>query len=371
MLEKNSYDVKTMTDHKTRQDCAHGGVYSVDPKMVQLDFSSSINPLGISKSVLHEISKELRNLCTIYPDPFCGELKNSILDYLKIGLDPSWLLIGNGATELIHIFARTFLRKKVVIPSPTFCEYELSARRVGAKVKFVPLKNWKLDTERMLAESATSCDAIFLCNPNNPTGLLSSSTSIRKIIDDADSDTYIFIDECFIELVDDGDKKNSMIEMVTDHNNVVILRSLTKSFSLAGIRLGYCICSPNIIARMLENKISWNVNGLAQRLGMMVLKDRSYLEKSRRLIRRERTFMMDELHKMNRFSPLQSDVNFFLIRVSNLSSVEVRDYLLNNRGILVRDCSTFTGMDRRYIRVAVKKRKEDVILLDSLKMMDS
>jgi threonine-phosphate decarboxylase len=370
MPEKNSYDVKTMTDHKTRQDCAHGGVYSVDPTKVRLDFSSSINPLGISKSVLHEISKELQNLCTIYPDPFCGELKNSILDYLKIGLDPSWLLIGNGATELIHIFARTFLRKKVIIPSPTFCEYELSARRAGANVKFVPLKNWKLDTERILAESATSCDAIFLCNPNNPTGILSSK-SIRKIIEDAGSDIYIFIDECFIELVDDGDKKNSMIEMVTDHSNVVILRSLTKSFSLAGIRLGYCVCSPNLITRMLENKISWNVNGLAQRLGTMVLKDRSYLDKSRRLIRRERTFMMNELRKMSRFSPLQSDVNFFLIHVANLSSVEVRDYLLNNRGILVRDCGTFTGMDRRYIRVAVRKRKEDIILLDSLKMMDS
>jgi threonine-phosphate decarboxylase len=370
MPGKNGYNVKTMVNHETHQECAHGGVYSVDPRMVQLDFSSSINPLGISKNVLHEISKELRNLCTIYPDPFCGELKNSILDYLKIGLDPSWLLIGNGATELIHIFARTFLRKKVVIPSPTFCEYELSARRVGAKVKFVPLKNWKLDTERMLDESATSCDAIFLCNPNNPTGLLSSK-SIRKIIEDADSDTYIFIDECFIELVDDGDKKNSMIEFVTDHKNVVILRSLTKSFSLAGIRLGYCICSPKLITRMLENKISWNVNGLAQRLGMMVLKDRTYLDKSRRLIRRERTFMMNELNKLSRFSPLQSDVNFFLIHVPTLSSVEVRDYLLNNRGILVRDCSTFAGMDRRYIRVAVKKRKEDVILLDSLKMMDS
>lgn len=370
MLEENSYNVKPMMDHKAHQDCAHGGVYSVDPGMVQLDFSSSINPLGISKSVLHELCKELKNLCTIYPDPFCGELKNSILDYLKIGLDPSWLLIGNGATELIHIFARTFIRKKVVIPSPTFCEYELSARRMGAKVKFVPLKKWEPDTEQILNESAKGCDAVFLCNPNNPTGLLSSA-SIRKIIENIGSNTCIFIDECFIELVDDGDKRNSLIEMVTDHKNVVILRSLTKSFSLAGIRLGYCVCNPRLISRMLDNKISWNVNGVAQKIGTMVLKDRSYLEKSRRFIRSERSFMMNELHKMTRFFPVQSDVNFFLIQVSGRSSVEVRDYLLNTRGILVRDCSTFTGMDPGYIRVAVKKHKEDVILLDSLKMMDS
>jgi threonine-phosphate decarboxylase len=357
-----------MIKSKPDQDCLHGGVYSVNPGLVQLDFSSSVNPLGISRHLLRDLYDELNSLCTTYPDPLCRELKNSILDYLGIGLDPSWLLIGNGATELIHIFARTFLRRNVVISAPTFCEYELSTRRAGATVKIVPLKNWKPDTEKILKESTNGCDAVFLCNPNNPTGIL-STVSMRQIIENISSDTQIFIDECFIELVDDGDKKNTMIEMVSDYKNLVILRSMTKSFSLAGIRLGYCVCNPKLINRMLENKISWNVNGVAQKLGTMVLKDPSYLEKSRRLIQRERNFMMNELGKTTKFSPMPSDVNFFLIDVSNQSSVEVHNYLLSKRGILVRDCSTFTGMGLRHIRVAVKKHMENTTLIDAFKSM--
>jgi threonine-phosphate decarboxylase len=358
-----------MTTNRSNQDCFHGGVYSVNPALVQLDFSSNINPLGISKDLLNDVCRELSSLCTAYPDPSCTGLKDSILDYLGLGLDPSWLLVGNGATELIHIFARTFIQKKVVISAPTFCEYELSARRSGATVKFVPLKNWEPDTEKILKESNEGCDAVFFCNPNNPTGIL-STVSARKIIENIDPNTQIFMDECFIELVEGSGKKNSMIEMVSEYKNLVILRSMTKSFSLAGIRLGYCVCNPNLINLMLDNKISWNVNGVAQKLGMLVLKDTSYIEKSKRLIRRERDFMINELKKTTNFSPMPSDVNFFLIDVSDRSSTEVRDYLLNNRGILVRDCSTFTGMGLKHIRVAVRKHIDNVILIDALKSMD-
>jgi threonine-phosphate decarboxylase len=358
-----------MMKNTPNQDCFHGGVYSVNPGLVQLDFSSNVNPLGISKDLLHQLYRQLNILCTTYPDPSCRELKNTILDYLGIGLDPSWLIIGNGATELIHIFTHTFIRKKVVISAPTFCEYELSARRVGATIKFVPLKNWKPDAEKILKESNEGCEAVFLCNPNNPTGIL-STVSARQIIENIDPNVKIFMDECFVELVDGGDKENSMIEMVSDYKNLVILRSMTKSFSLAGIRLGYCVCNPNLIDRMLDNKISWNVNGVAQKLGMMVLKDTSYLEKSKRLIRHERNFMINELKKTMKFSPMPSDVNFFLVDVSDQSSIEVRNHLLSNRGILVRDCSTFTGMGLRHIRIAVKKHIENAILMDALKSMD-
>ena len=351
------------------QDCFHGGIYSVNPALVQLDFSSNINPLGISKNLLNDVCRELGSLCTTYPDPSCKELKNSILEYLGLELDPTWLLIGNGATELIHIFTRTFVRKKVVISAPTFCEYELSARRSGATIKFIPLKNWEPDAEKILKESNEGCDAVFLCNPNNPTGIL-STISARKIIENIDPNTQIFIDECFIELVEGSGKENSMIEMVSDYKNLVILRSMTKSFSLAGIRLGYCVCNPNLINLMLDNSISWSVNGVAQKLGMLVLKDTSYLEKSKRLIRRERNFMINELKKMTKFSPMPSDVNFFLIDVSDQSSIEVRNYLLNNSGILVRDCSTFTGMGLKHIRVAIKKHTENAILIDALKSME-
>lgn len=370
MMDEISYLMTSMMKNKPNYDCFHGGIYSVNPALVQLDFSSNVNPLGISKGLLNEVSRELGSLCTTYPDPSCRELKKGILDYLELKLDPKWLLVGNGATELIHIFARTFIRGKVVISAPTFCEYELSARRLGATIKFVPLKDWEHDPEIILKESKEGCDAVFLCNPNNPTGILSTE-SARKIIENIDPHTQMFLDECFIELVEgSGKKNNSMIELVSEYKNLVILRSMTKSFSLAGIRLGYCVCNPNLINLMLDNVISWNVNGVAQKIGMLVLKDKSYLEKSRRLIRRERNFMVKELKKKTKFSPMSSDVNYFLIDVSDQSSTEVRNYLLNNKGILVRDCSTFTGMGLKHIRVAVKKHIENAILIDALSSME-
>lgn len=369
MQEEISWGMNSMIPDRPIQDCFHGGVYSANPALVRFDFSSNINPLGISKDLLDDLSRELGSLCTTYPDPSCRELKNSILDYLGLGLDPSWLLIGNGATELIHIFARTFIRKKVVISAPTFCEYELSARRSGATVALVPLKNWEPNIEKILKASNEGCDAVFLCNPNNPTGIL-STVAARKIIENINPKTQIFIDECFIELAEGNGKENSIVEMVSEYKNLVVLRSMTKSFSLAGIRLGYCVCNPDLINHMLDNKIFWNVNGVAQKLGILVLKDTSYLEKSKRLIRQERNFMFKELEKTTKFSPIQSDVNFFLIKVLNQSSIKVRDYLLNNRGILVRDCSTFTGMGIKHIRVAVKKHIENAVFIDALKSMD-
>lgn len=358
-----------MMKNRWNQSCFHGGPYSADPELVQLDFSSNINPLGISRDLLNDVCGELGSLCSSYPDPSCSELKNSILEYLGLELDPTWLLIGNGATELIHIFARTFIHRKAIISAPTFCEYELSARRMGAMIRFVPLKNWEPEPEKILKESSRGCDAVFICNPNNPTGRLSTS-SVRKIIENIDPKTPIFIDECFVELVEGCGKKNSMIDMVSDYKNLVILRSMTKSFSLAGIRLGYCICNPNLTRLMIDNKVSWNVNGVAQKLGTLVLKDTSYLEKSKRLISRERNFMINELQRTTKLSPLPSDVNFFLIDVSDRSSIQVRNYLLYNKGILVRDCSTFTGMGLNHIRVAVKKHNENTILLDALRSLD-
>jgi threonine-phosphate decarboxylase len=203
-----------MMKNRANRDCFHGGVYSVNPALVQLDFSSNVNPLGISKDLLNDVCRELSSLCTTYPDPSCKELKNGILEYLGLELDPTWLLIGNGATELIHIFARTFIRKNVIISAPTFCEYELSARRSGATIKFIPLKNWEHDPEKILKASKEGCDAVFICNPNNPTGIL-STVSARKIVENVDPKTQIFMDECFIELAEGTGKKNSMIEMVS------------------------------------------------------------------------------------------------------------------------------------------------------------
>lgn len=382
MEEKDSKYVASvksnnMIDSKSREAittaCSHGGIYSVNPRLVTADFSSNVNPLGISKNALKAIQKSIGKLSSLYPDPKCIDLKKGILNYLDIGLKLDCICVGNGATEIIHDFARAFIRNKALIPAPTFCEYEIASRRMGANVLFIPLKNMTLDTE-LIIEQAKKQDAIFLCNPNNPTGLLSTN-AIKKIVGSIDSSTKVMIDECFIELVEyDGhdNQKYSMINKINEFDNLVILRSLTKSFGLAGLRVGYSVCNPGLACKLSANRITWNVNGVAQTAAIAALKDASHLANARAVIKKERKYMQSRIaKKMQTFTPCKSDVNFFLIHLKNKNSIKVRDSMLIKSGVLVRDCSTFTGMGHGYIRVAVKKHKENLLLLDAMELVDN
>lgn len=345
--------------------CSHGGVYSVNPKLVRVDCSSSVNPLGTPGKAIAAVRKNARLLAPMYPDPECRELKKSLSRYLRV--DPECISVGNGAIEIIYWFAWAFAKSRVVIPAPTFCEYELASHKARADVALVAFHDFELDADEIV-EKAKGADAIFLCNPNNPTGML-ATRQIRKIIESVDSSTKILLDECFIELVNDPDA-SSMISRIKEFDNLVILRSLTKSFGLAGLRVGYSVCNPALVDKLSANKIPWNVNGLAQAAGVAALADRQHLPRARAIIRKERKFLHDNISKLKSFSPSRSDANYFLVRLQGRNSAQFRDALLKKTGVLVRDCSTFTGMGSQYVRVAVKAHRENLRLLKALEGFD-
>jgi threonine-phosphate decarboxylase len=349
--------------------CSHGGIYSVNPRLVRLDFSSSINPLGPPRKAIASIKMNTSSLAHNYPDPECTELKKSLSRYL--GIDSEWICVGNGAIEVIYWFVQTVFVKgrRVVIPAPTFCEYELASQKAGAEVTFVPLNNLELEANEVI-EKARGADAVFLCNPNNPTGVLATK-QIMKIIKNVDSSTRILLDECFIELVDNP-TVNTMVEQIQEFGNLMILRSLTKSFGLAGLRVGYGVCNPTLAKKLSANKIPWNVNSFAQVAGVAALLERRrYLSKARALIKKERKFLHDNIDKLESFSPLRSDSNYFLIHLQGRkNSTQFRDRLLRKTGVLVRDCSTFTGMGTQYIRLSVKMHRENMLLLKALEDFD-
>ena len=350
--------------------CFHGGIYTVNPLTVRLDFSSNINPLGISKRVLSTLRKNLSRISSIYPDNEHIILKEKIIDYLNFEISQESINIGNGATELIYNFVRTFVKNQVVIPTPTFCEYELASRKMGAKIIHVPLNNWHLDVEKILAKSKAA-DAIFICNPNNPTGLYSYEP-VENLLERLDKSRKILIDESFIEFVDESNHPRTFIEKINEFPNLVVLRSLTKSFGLAGLRLGYCVSHPKTASKISRNKVTWNINGLAQLAGVTALDNRTHIERARKIIKSERDFMFTKINKkLNSFSPYESDVNYYLIQLHNTSSKKIRNSLLHRKGILVRDCSDFKGLNDQYIRVAVKTHNENLELLDSLESLDN
>lgn len=356
-----------VTRSKTMGACSHGGIYSVNPRLVRLDYSSSINPLGTPKKAIAAVKMSANSLVQTYPDPECRELKKSLSRYL--GIDSEWFTLGNGAIEIIYWFAHTTtsVRGRVVIPTPTFCEYEVASQKVGAEVTLVPLNNFDLDTDKII-EKARGANAVFLCNPNNPTGMLATK-QIMKIIENIDNSTKILLDECFIELADNPEA-NTMIDQISEFDNLVILRSLTKSFGLAGLRVGYSVCNPTLAKRLSTNKIPWNVNSLAQVAGVAALRERRCLSKARALIKKERRFLHDNIEKLESFHPIRSDSNFFLVHLQGRNSTQFRDRLLKKSGVLVRDCSTFTGMGAQYIRIAIKKHSENVLLLKALEAFD-
>ncbi|MFL6524371.1 MAG: pyridoxal phosphate-dependent aminotransferase [Nitrososphaera sp.] len=351
---------------RTMRACSHGGIYSVNPRLVRLDSSSSINPLGPPRKAISAIKMNLDSLAQTYPDPECRELKNGLSRYL--GIDPEWICVGNGAIEIIYWFVHTAVASgRVVIPVPTFCEYELASHKSGAEVTCVPLHNLEIDADSVI-EKARGADAVFLCNPNNPTGILATK-QIMKIIENVSSSTRILLDECFIELTDNPEA-NTMIEQVSEFDNLVILRSLTKSFGLAGLRVGYSVCNSNLAKKLSTNKIPWNVNGLAQVAGVVALLESGYLSKARAVIKEERRFLYDNIKKLESFCPLKSDSNFFLVHLQARNSRQFRDRLLKKSGVLVRDCSTFTGMGTQYIRIAVRMHRENMMLLKALEAFE-
>ncbi len=353
--------------------CHHGGIHSVkNHNLVKIDFSSNINPLGISKMVIKSLMENI-NLSHIYPDPNSIELKKDILKHLHSNIvEIDQIVTGNGATELIHYFASTFVKKKVIIPSPTFCEYELASRRNSAKVIHSQVKeDFQINPEFIVKNGNnpnSGITTIFLCNPNNPTGK-DSKKQVVEILEKTNDKITIMIDESYVEFLNDIDHKrhNFFINLIKDYNNVVILQSLTKTCGLAGLRIGFAASSKKLIEKINNKVIAWNVNGFTQIAAREALKDKNYLKSAKRIIEIERKRSFNRLKKNNKLRPISTDVNFYLIEIlNNKNSTEITDELLNKNNLLVRDCKTFTGMNDKFIRVAIKTPKENSKLFKTL-----
>jgi threonine-phosphate decarboxylase len=358
---------------KNLKPCAHGGDVldaagkSGFKREEILDFSSSVNPLGPSKKALEAVKNSFKEI-PAYPDSNSNELRQAIANHFN-GLSKSNVVVGNGSTELMYLFAEAFMKKgdTSVIPAPTFGEYESAVRKTGETPKFVRLdKNFNVDAD-VFAREMAGAKIVFLCNPNNPTSILIPTETLTGIIEEAlEQDTLVFLDEDFLEFVE-NEKALSRINKIKAYPNLFILRSFTKIFGLTGLRVGYGLASEEIINVLLRAKIPWNVNCLAQAAAVAALKDEEHLRVTRELIKKEKAFLSTELEKIKSFKVFTPDANFFFIdiRKSGLTATKLKDKLLH-QGILIRDCTSFRELDPYYIRVAVKTRAENERLIEAL-----
>jgi len=340
----------------------HGGPYSIDrqnPKII--DYSSNVNPLGYPKS-LGNLGKNWMSKIPVYPDHESTRLRKQLARYL--GASPENLVAGNGATEIIYNFCRVVLEKNtpVLIPVPTFGEYEAASRLCTSRLKFFKTMNLGKDLTAFV-KKIPNRGVVFICNPNNPTGSLTSKDSVLEITKSAKAkNTLVFVDECFIELTQSPHQ--SVIDKIQRHENLFVLRSLTKSFGLAGLRVGYGVGNRKLVSILAKIKIPWNINGVAQEAAYIALSDRSFLGKTRRLIKTESTFLRDSISRLDGFSCLDTSANFILIKTKKDSGMLQKRLVKKN--ILIRDCSTFRGLGKNYIRIAVRTRKENMKLIKAL-----
>ena len=354
--------------------CVHGGevLDAADKSGFKreeiLDFSSSVNPLGPSMKALEAARKAFSQIAA-YPDSNSSELRQAIASHFN-GLIKENVIVGNGSTELMYLFAETFLNEgdKVIIPAPTFGEYEGAVRKAGETPTFVKLNRGFNIEASTFANEMADAKLVFLCNPNNPTSMLIQPDTITEIIESAmKQNTLVFLDEDFLEFVE-NEKALSMINKITKYPNLFILRSFTKIFGLTGLRVGYGVATPEIINLLSCAKIPWNVNCLAQTAAVAALKDEEHLKITRDLIKKEKAKLLLELSKISSFKIFPADANFFFINIkkSGLTAAELTSKLLS-QGILIRDCTSFRGVDQYFVRVAVKTRVENERLIEVLK----
>ncbi len=335
--------------------CPHGGLdyaelkrLNIDPGRV-LDFSANLSPLSCPPGIRPLVKGAALSR---YPDAGSFDLKRALAQ--RAGLTRENVIVGNGSTELIRLAAAAYLEAgdRALVVEPTYGEYRAACELGGGQV--VALTTTADDGFAIDADSVTGLmrqtrpRLIFLCNPNNPTGAYISRGQFQKILRAA-TDSLVVMDEAYLSFVERPWTAAGLI----DDGNLLVLRSMTKDYALAGLRLGYALAGADIIAALEKVRPPWSVNAVAQRAGLAALQQGQHLEKSRRMALRGKGFLVESLTALG-FCCLPSRAHFFLVKTDNAAALRRR---LLGKGILVRDCASF-GLPQ-YIRIAPGAMKQN------------
>ena len=333
----------------------HGG--EIYERHYRLDYSVNVNCMGTPPSVIEAAAKGAA-LSAQYPDVNCRELRTALASFLNV--KENQIVFGNGAADVI--FSAMLARKpeKVLVPAPTFAEYEQAARVVDACMTYYILKeenDFRID-KGFLNALTPDVDMAFLCNPNNPTGYAVEKKDLLAILEQCEkNDIFLVVDECFNEFLENPGAY-SLLGELENHKNLMILKAFTKTYAMAGLRLGYGLCaSETFMKKMAECNQPWAVSIPAQFAGVAALKETEYVAESMKLLRKESIFLKSELKRLG-FRVFDSQANYIFFKAApDLKQA------CGERGILIRDCSNYIGLAPGYFRICVKKHQENLELL--------
>ena len=329
-----------------------------------IKLGSNENPWGPSPKAVEAVKKEIASI-NRYPESQHAVLTSEIAGYA--GVEPDQIIIGgDGADEIIDVLAKTFIDDgdEFIVPLPSYMYYEYLLKQYGAKPVYAKwdMKANELDVDSIYEKITTKTRMIFLCSPNNPTGTLIDKEVLRKIARD-NPDILIIIDEAYFEYSEVTNK-----DLINEFDNIFIIRTMSKVLGLAGMRIGYGLACSQIIEYMHRIKPVFSLTRLSFVAAVNTFRDKAYIEDSIKKGIESREYLYEELSKIDSLYVFPSKSNFMLIDIHNTGFTASELALeLMKRGIIVRDCTSFKGLDEYWIRISICTLEEDKKFIETIK----
>jgi len=322
--------------------------------------ASNENCLGPSPKAVQAMADALGD-SHLYPDGGCYRLKQKLAS--RWGMDPGHFLVGNGSDEILKLIAEAFLHEgeEVVVGWPSFSEYIFVANLMAAKVKKVPLKDYTLDLDAMAEATGPLTKLVVVCNPNNPTGTMVGAEQVHRFLEQIPQDAIVIMDEAYAEYVDDPGYPDCR-QLVLEGRSIVALRTFSKIYSLAGLRVGYALAHPALIQAINRAREPFNVNSLAQAGALAALDDVEHLEASRKTVQAGKAHLYRFFDEMG-LAYVPTCANFILVDTGKDAMTVFQELL--KRGVIVRPASGF-GLPT-HIRVTVGTEEENRRFMDALR----
>lgn len=325
-----------------------------------LDFSANVSPLGLPAGVAQAVTASLTT-ADRYPDPLCRELRAKLA--LHEGVPEEAILCGNGAADLIFRLVLARKPRRALVTAPTFAEYAAALETVGCAVErhVLSASNDFAVTDAILSAIRNTTDLVFLCQPNNPTGQLTDPALVERILDRCtECGALLVVDECFLDFLPDHGRWTAK-PLLAAHPNLLLLKAFTKLYGMAGIRLGYCLCSdPILLDAMRTSGQPWAVSSLAQAAGIAALDETAYVEQVRALIAQQRPLLTAGLRALG-LRVLDGAANYLLFQ-----GPATLGEALRKKGVVLRSCANYPGLDATWYRTAVRTEAENQQLIQTL-----
>lgn len=333
------------------------------------DFSANLNPLGPPEG-LQDVIRAASDGLDHYPDDTCAEFKEALASHYSLGTEN--FLAGAGSSEIIRLFAEVFIDKgdMAVIPRPTFMEYSFACKLMGGKIVPFVLNNgsYYIDVDVLLKTIGSGVKAVYLCTPNNPTGVATRRADILRLSKALEEmGVLLFLDETLLELMPE-ETDLTCVREVRSHPNLLIIRSLTKSFAVPGLRSGYAVAQEEMISCLERGRQSWNLGTIEQKASAWLVRYcQGHLRRAAEILRAEKEKVYAHLRNDLGMELHRPDAFFFFINVgqAGYDGASFRKQMLRH-GVMVRDCGSFGSPFESYVRFCVKTPEKDEALIRAL-----